>query len=52
MTFSLQSHQRLVLAQDDGIFKNEINPIYDKNNIYYSFDNGLRRDTSLEKLDN
>ena len=48
--FSLQSHQRLAMAQDAGIFKEEINPIYDKQNIYYSFDNGLRRDTSLEKL--
>lgn len=48
--FALQSHQRLASAQDAGIFKNEINPIYDKQNLYYSFDNGLRRDTRLEKL--
>lgn len=48
--FALQSHQRLSTAQDAGIFKDEINPIYDKNNLYYSFDNGLRRDTNLEKL--
>ncbi|MEN9916350.1 MAG: hypothetical protein RLY40_282 [Pseudomonadota bacterium] len=48
--FALQSHQRLAAAQDAGIFKEEINPIYDKHNNYYSFDNGLRRDTDLEKL--
>lgn len=48
--FALQSHQRLAVAQDAGIFKDEINPIYGKQNLYYSFDNGLRRDTSLEKL--
>ena len=48
--FALQSHQRLAAAQDTGIFKDEINPIYDKQDLYYSFDNGLRRDTSLEKL--
>lgn len=48
--FALQSHQRLAAAQDAEIFKKEINPIYDKQNIYYSFDNGLRRDTTLEKL--
>ena len=48
--FALQSHQRLAAAQDAGVFKDEINPIYDKQNLYYSFDNGLRRDTSLEKL--
>lgn len=48
--WALQSHQRLALAQDEGIFKDEINPIYDGNDHYYSYDSGLRRDTSLEKL--
>ncbi|MDQ8039730.1 MAG: acetyl-CoA C-acetyltransferase [Rickettsiella sp.] len=48
--WALQSHQRLASAQDEGIFKEEINAIYDKNNHYYSYDNGLRRDSSLEKL--
>ena len=48
--FALQSHQRLAIAQDDGIFKEEINPIYGVQNDFYSFDNGLRRDTNLEKL--
>ncbi len=48
--FALQSHQRLAAAQDAGIFKEEINPIYDIQNDFYSFDNGLRRDTNLEKL--
>ena len=48
--FALQSHQRLAAAQDAGFFKEEINPIYDINNDFYSFDNGLRRDTNLEKL--
>lgn len=48
--FALQSHQRLAAAQDAGFFKDELNPIYDKENHYYSYDNGLRRDTSLEKL--
>lgn len=48
--WSLQSHQRLAMAQDAGIFKDEINAIYDEDNHYYSYDNGLRRDSSLEKL--
>lgn len=48
--FALQSHQRLAAAQDAGFFKEELNPIYDKENHYYSYDNGLRRDTNLEKL--
>jgi acetyl-CoA C-acetyltransferase len=47
--WSLQSHQRLAVAQDEGIFKDEINAIYDDDR-YYSYDNGLRRDTNLEKL--
>jgi acetyl-CoA C-acetyltransferase len=48
--WSLQSHQRLATAQDAGFFKDEINAIYDEDNHYYSYDNGLRRDSSLEKL--
>ena len=48
--FSLQSHQRLAAAQDAGIFKDELNPVYDRKNHYYSYDSGLRRDTRLEKL--
>jgi acetyl-CoA C-acetyltransferase len=48
--WSLQSHERLAIAQDAGFFANEINAIYDANNHYYTADDGLRRDTSLEKL--
>ena len=48
--WSLQSHRRLASARDEGIFKDEINAIYDGDNHYYSYDNGLRRDSSLEKL--
>ena len=40
--FSLQSHQRLAAAQDAGIFKDELNPVYDRKNHYYSYDSGLR----------
>jgi acetyl-CoA C-acetyltransferase len=48
--WSLLSHERLAIAQDEGIFKNEINAIYDRDNRCYSYDNGLRRDSSLKKL--
>lgn len=48
--WSLQSHQRLAAAQDAGVFRNEINAIYDQDNNYYSYDNGLRRDSCLEKF--
>lgn len=48
--FSLLSHQRLAVAQDVDIFKNEITPLYDVAGNCYERDDGLRRDTSLEKL--
>lgn len=48
--WSLQSHQRLGHAQATGIFQEEINALYDRDSHYYSYDNGLRSDTSLEKL--
>jgi len=47
--FSLQSHQRLANAHDQGRMK-EVTPIYDSNGHYYIEDTGLRRDGSLEKL--
>lgn len=47
--YTLQSHQRLAHAQDQG-WLNEISPIFDDNGSIYSVDDGLRRDTSLESL--
>lgn len=48
--WSLQSHTRLAVAHDTGVFKNEINTIYDRENHYYSHDNGVRRENNLKKL--
>lgn len=48
--FSFRSHQLLAKAQDADIFKNEITPLYDTAGNYYDYDDGLRRDTSMEKL--
>jgi len=48
--FALASHQHLAAAQDSGIFSNEVTPIYDASGRHYDFDDGLRRDTTLEKL--
>lgn len=48
--YSLMSHQRVAAAQDAGFFANEITPIYDAAGNYYDHDDGLRRDTTLEKL--
>jgi len=48
-TFALQSHDRLASAVDQK-FMSEITPIYDAYGKYYEEDDGLRRDSSLEKL--
>ncbi len=47
--FALRSHQRLAAGQDHGYFS-EITPIYDARGHCYEQDDGVRRDTSLEKL--
>ena len=47
--YALQSHQRLAYAQDNHYLE-EIVPIFDEQGKYYLDDNGLRRDTSVEKL--
>ena len=46
---AVTSHQRLAAAQDNG-YLNEIEPIYDVNGLYYTSDDGLRRDSSVEAL--
>jgi acetyl-CoA C-acetyltransferase len=48
--FALLSHQRAASAQDNGHFSAEITPLYDAAGKYYDADNGVRRDTTLEKL--
>jgi acetyl-CoA C-acetyltransferase len=49
-SFALQSHQRLAQAQDNSLFANEITPVYDNTGHVYDADDGVRRDTTLEKL--
>jgi acetyl-CoA C-acetyltransferase len=48
--FGLQSQQRAVKAQDDGIFDREIVPIPLPNGQTFTKDDGPRRNTSLEAL--
>lgn len=48
--FSLRSHQKVAEAQREGRL-GEIVPLYDKNGHSYTEDNGVRQDTSLEKLE-
>ncbi len=47
--FALRSHQRLSAAQDAGYFT-EIVPVFDSLGKCYQWDDGVRRDTTLEKL--
>lgn len=47
--FSVRSHQRLADAQDQN-FLSEITPLYDDHGNFYKNDDGLRRDSTVEKL--
>jgi acetyl-CoA C-acetyltransferase len=48
-TFAMRSHQRLAAAQDQH-FLGEIEAIYDGSGRFFDSDDGLRRDTTAEKL--
>lgn len=47
--YALRSHQLLAKAYDNGDMK-EVEPLYDLNGNVYLEDDGMRRDSSLEKL--
>lgn len=47
--YAMQSHHRLAYALDHHHL-DEIAAIYDKNGVVYHHDDGLRRDSSMEKL--
>ncbi len=48
-TFSVASHQRLATAQDQG-WLDEIEPLYGPDGTVYDHDDGVRRDSSTERL--
>ncbi|WP_092484708.1 acetyl-CoA C-acetyltransferase [Candidatus Ichthyocystis hellenicum] len=48
--YSLRSHVRSLSAQESGFFSSEIIPIFSKEGIAYDRDEGVRSDSSLEKL--
>lgn len=48
--YSLESHRRAARATDEGWFGREIMPVDGKGGVKVSADEGIRRDTSLEKL--
>jgi acetyl-CoA acetyltransferase family protein len=50
--YSLESHRRAAHATDEGWFAREIMPMRGKGGDMVSADEGIRRDTSLEKLTN
>jgi len=47
--YAVRSHQRLAEAIDKGYMK-EIVPLYDTRGNYYEWDDGLRRDSTVEHL--
>ena len=47
--FAVRSHQRLAAAQEQGLLT-EIETIYDTRGHYYQHDDGLRSDSTVEKL--
>ena len=48
--FSLESHRRVAVAQDNHLL-NEVLPVFSSTGDYFSEDDGVRRDTTLEKLE-
>ncbi|MEJ2116195.1 MAG: acetyl-CoA C-acyltransferase, partial [Gammaproteobacteria bacterium] len=48
--YAVDSHLRLVHAQENGYFDNELEIMYDDNGNAYNMDEGVRPDSSLEKL--
>jgi acetyl-CoA C-acetyltransferase len=47
--FAVESHRRLAFAQDNGHLS-EIEPMYGPDGTVYAADDGVRRDSSVEKL--
>jgi len=47
--YAVESHRRLAFAQDNG-HMSEIEPMYGPDGTVYAADDGLRRDSSVEKL--
>jgi acetyl-CoA C-acetyltransferase len=48
--YAVDSHLRLVHAQENGFFDNELEPVYDNKGKVYETDDGVRPDSSMPKL--
>jgi acetyl-CoA C-acetyltransferase len=49
-SYAVQSHLRLAAAQQNGIFADEITPAFSSDGRVFSADNGVRADSSVDKL--
>ena len=48
--YAVESHKRLAAAQKDGALKGEVLPAFDRDGEVYTNDDGVRADSTLEKL--
>lgn len=48
--YALESHQRLARAQSEGMLEGEVVPAIDRAGTLYDHDDGVRPDTSMDKL--
>src|SRR4051794_9885215 len=48
--YAVESHRRLARAQEEGWLENEVEPAFDREGNVYDRDDGVRPDTSLDKL--
>ena len=48
--YAVESHKRLACAQAEGWLKNEVETAFDRSGKFYDHDDGVRRDSSVEKL--
>jgi acetyl-CoA C-acetyltransferase len=48
--YSVESHLRLARAQEQGFLKNEVEVAFARDGKFYDHDNGVRPDSSMDKL--
>jgi acetyl-CoA C-acetyltransferase len=48
--YAVESHQRLAKAQSEKVFDGELEPAFARNGKVFDFDDGVRSDSSVEKL--
>lgn len=48
--YAVESHKRLAHAQEQGYLKNEVEVAFDRKGKFYDHDDGVRADSSMERL--